>query len=57
MNICTWNVRGMNDPNKIGEIRRFINNNNIAVFALLETKVKEQNSQKAEVWNGLALGE
>ncbi|XP_021844124.1 uncharacterized protein [Spinacia oleracea] len=48
MNISTWNVRGLNDPIKVVEIKKFLANNNISVVALLETKVQEKNSSKIQ---------
>ncbi|XP_021866145.1 uncharacterized protein [Spinacia oleracea] len=46
MNLCTWNVRGMNDPIKVGEIKKFLAENKIVVVALVETKIKEENCNK-----------
>ncbi|XP_021836060.2 uncharacterized protein [Spinacia oleracea] len=48
MNISTWNVRGLNDPIKVVEIKKFLASNNISVVALLETKVQEKNSCKIQ---------
>lgn len=48
MNIFTWNVRGMNDPIKVVEIKKFLAKQNISVIALVETKIKEKNSQKVQ---------
>ncbi|XP_056698126.1 uncharacterized protein [Spinacia oleracea] len=48
MNICSWNVRGLNDPNKVGEIKKFVVNNNVRVVAFLKTRVKEQKSKKIQ---------
>ncbi|XP_056695388.1 uncharacterized protein [Spinacia oleracea] len=45
MNISTWNVRGLNDPIKVVEIKKLLASNNISVVALLETKVQEKNIQ------------
>ncbi|XP_056697410.1 uncharacterized protein [Spinacia oleracea] len=42
------NVRGLNDPIKVVEIKKFLANNNISVVALLETKVQEKNSSKIQ---------
>lgn len=35
------NVRGLNDPGKVGEVRKFMSNNNICVMEVLETRVKQ----------------
>ncbi|XP_021859668.1 uncharacterized protein [Spinacia oleracea] len=48
MNICSWNVRGMNDPSKVGDIKNFVNVNKISVVALIETRVKLKNSSKLQ---------
>ena len=37
MNVSTWNVRGMNDPYKIKEIKNFLKMEKISVYGLLET--------------------
>ncbi|XP_048494360.1 uncharacterized protein LOC125494691 [Beta vulgaris subsp. vulgaris] len=48
MSCITWNVRGMNDPFKIKEIKSFLYNHKVAVCALLETRVREQNANKVQ---------
>lgn len=48
MILCTWNIRGLNNPLKLGEIKKFIKDNKIACFALLETRVKQQNKLKIQ---------
>ncbi|XP_021860322.1 uncharacterized protein [Spinacia oleracea] len=40
ISICTWNIRGLNDPSKVTEVRRVVNTHNIKVIAILETRVK-----------------
>lgn len=40
MILLTWNIRGLNDPNKVVEINQLIRNHKIAVIGILETKVK-----------------
>lgn len=40
MIICSWNIRGLNDPSKIKEVKKIISKYNIKVIAILETKVK-----------------
>ena len=47
--ICTaWNVRGMNDPFKIKEVRKFLISNMVDVCGLLETRVRSHNSRKVQ---------
>ncbi|XP_056685776.1 uncharacterized protein [Spinacia oleracea] len=48
MIVCTWNVRGLNDPNKVVEVRRLLETNKISVIALLETRVKENKASKIQ---------
>ena len=44
--ICTWNVRGLNWPNKQEDIKLFLHEKNIGFVGLLETKVNERNVEK-----------
>lgn len=44
--MCTWNVRGLNNPVKIREIKQFVLNNKLTLFALLETGVKAHNHER-----------
>lgn len=46
MILCSWNMRGLNDPQKIREVGKFINLHNISFMGLLETKIKQH---KADV--------
>ncbi|XP_056685901.1 uncharacterized protein [Spinacia oleracea] len=39
---------GLNDPSKVGEVKRFAVDNKIVVFALLETRVKNNNHLKIQ---------
>ncbi|XP_021850220.2 uncharacterized protein [Spinacia oleracea] len=48
MNICTWNVRGLNEPRKAVEIRRFLNKQSINVVSLIETRVRIGNKEKVQ---------
>lgn len=48
MILCSWNVRGLNDPRKCREVNKFLHINNIKIVALVETKVKSQNSLKIQ---------
>lgn len=38
-----WNIRGLNTPLKQDAIKRFMHLNNLVLFAVLETKVREDN--------------
>ncbi|KAM6583735.1 hypothetical protein CsatB_010737 [Cannabis sativa] len=38
--MLSWNVRGINSPNKHNEVRQFIAKNNVGLIGLLETRVK-----------------
>ena len=40
MIISTWNVRGLNNPASVVEVKKHIKNNKVHVNGLLETKVK-----------------
>lgn len=46
--ICTWNVRGLNDPLKIKEVKSFIDSNKFTMFALADTRVKVTNKDKVQ---------
>ncbi|XP_056685650.1 uncharacterized protein [Spinacia oleracea] len=48
MIICSWNVRGLNAPSKVVEVRRFLQKNNVDVVALVETRVREINVKKVQ---------
>ncbi|XP_021863179.1 uncharacterized protein [Spinacia oleracea] len=48
MIICSWNVRGINAPSKVVEVRRFLQKNNVDVVALVETRVRENNVKKVQ---------
>ncbi|KAJ8427987.1 hypothetical protein Cgig2_012075 [Carnegiea gigantea] len=37
-NIIAWNVRGLNNPNKLEDIKVFLNKHEVGLVALLETK-------------------
>ena len=38
-----WNIRGLNDPIKQAEVRRFLRDEKLSLCGLVETKVKEVN--------------
>lgn len=46
MIISSWNVRGMNDPQKVVEIKKFLHHHSVSVGGLLETRVNPQNFKK-----------
>ncbi|XP_021866679.2 uncharacterized protein [Spinacia oleracea] len=48
MNISSWNVRGMNDPSKIVELKKYLSNNRVILVAFIETRVKENNCTKVQ---------
>ena len=48
MIITTWNVRGMNDPIKLVDIKKHLKKYNIDVIGLIETKVKDENTLKIQ---------
>ena len=41
--ICSWNIRGLNWPNKQEDVKIFLQEKHIGILGLLETKVKEKN--------------
>ncbi|XP_056688579.1 uncharacterized protein [Spinacia oleracea] len=45
VSICTWNIRGLNDPSKVTEVKKLLHTYNIKVMAILETRVKSRKSQ------------
>ncbi|XP_074305396.1 uncharacterized protein LOC141640524 [Silene latifolia] len=44
-----WNIRGMNSSKKQYEIKRFLSQNNVGLFGLLETKIKANNWNKLNI--------
>ena len=44
--IASWNIRGLNWPNKQEDVNIFLHANKIGLVGLLETKIKEHNVQK-----------
>ena len=53
-NIIASNIRGLNSPNRQEDIRGFLNKQDVALVALLETKVKKKNIEV--VVNRLFMG-
>ena len=45
-NIASWNIRGLNWPNKQEDVKLFLHSNKIGLVGLLETKIKEKKVQK-----------
>lgn len=41
--LVTWNIRGLNDPNKQSEIKSLIRKKNLSMVNLIETKVSGNN--------------
>ncbi|KAJ8426568.1 hypothetical protein Cgig2_010627 [Carnegiea gigantea] len=52
--ILSWNIRGLNGPNKQEDLKIFLQNNSIGLADFLETKVKRENVNK--VVNNLCQG-
>jgi hypothetical protein len=46
MIIGCWNVRGLNDPIKHSELRRLIQQERVALFGLVETRVRDRNKDE-----------
>ncbi|XP_021771869.1 uncharacterized protein LOC110736014 [Chenopodium quinoa] len=44
MIITVWNVRGLNDPSKVADVRQLLNRTKSNLICLLETKVKQHKS-------------
>lgn len=40
LNLCTWNVRGLNDPSKLVEVKHLVHTHQVIIIAILETRVK-----------------
>lgn len=43
MKIFVWNVRGLNNPDRQSDVRRWMQLNNVSVGALVETHIQEEN--------------
>jgi len=39
-------VRGLNEPSQIQEVNKFLSNNKVQVYALLETRIRIHNVEK-----------
>jgi len=44
--ICSWNIRGLNWPNKQEDVKIILHEKHIGFIGLLETKVKENKAEK-----------
>ena len=42
--IASWNVRGLNWPNKQEDVKLFLQQNDIGMVGLIETKIRQQNA-------------
>lgn len=56
MIISSWNIRSMNSPGKIKEVRNFLEVNKVSIIGLVETKIKEHKAvnvqkQLGNMWN------
>ena len=47
VNIISWNVRGVNDPDRRKIIRNFIRNQRVDLVCLQETKIQEMTTAVA----------
>lgn len=54
MSLGFWNVRGLNKPSKMHEIKWFLHNNKLGLFGLLETRVKACNTDRISTRLGLS---
>lgn len=48
MSILAWNIRGLNDPNKVKEIKHYLDSQHVSIVGLLETRVKEKNTKRIQ---------
>jgi len=46
-NLASWNIWGLNWPNKQEDVKIFLHENKIGLVGLLETKIKENKVEKA----------
>ncbi|XP_050217888.1 uncharacterized protein LOC126668749 [Mercurialis annua] len=51
--IGVWNIRGLNDPIKHSEVRKWIVNHKLSLIAIVETRVRSINIDKA--WRSLNM--
>lgn len=48
MMFVAWNVRGLNDPIKIKEVKAFVQHQNAYCYALFETRVRSNKVEKIQ---------
>lgn len=48
MILLSWNIRGLNNPNKIKEIKQYLESNHVCLVGLMETRVKENNEKNIQ---------
>lgn len=48
----SWNVRGMNDPTKQVEIKKFINHNKLRIVGLSSIIVRKYNKRWVQIGDG-----
>ena len=48
-NLVSWNIKGLNWPNKQVDVNIFLQTNKAGLIGLLERKVKENNANKVAV--------
>lgn len=41
--LASWNVRGLNNPIKQAEIRKFIHANSLSLIGIVESKIRKEN--------------
>ena len=44
INLACWNIRGLNEPSKQWEVRKFISDSHLDLVGIIETKVRSVNS-------------
>lgn len=52
MNILVWNVRGLNSPSRLEDVKKLVEESRVGIAGLVETKVKEKNT--SFILNGVA---
>ncbi|GJZ42324.1 putative reverse transcriptase domain-containing protein [Tanacetum coccineum] len=50
INVASWNIRGLNFTPKQNEVRQVISENNLSVFAILESHVVKSKLMKCALW-------
>lgn len=46
MSLITWNIRGLNDSNKIQVVKKLLGKKHVSFVGLLETRVRSSNVNK-----------